>query len=529
MRIHIKSRLQGIVTNERFPAIFLFLIVLLFKLPIMNAPYHWDGMGGTVRGAVYIYQHRFIPFLGMFDFGHPPLLHELLALTWAAVGRSLWGSHLLIIIFSFLGVYFTYCIGRELSDQKTGMLASLLLFFSPLYFAQSGTLNLEIPLTAFIIMTTYFSIKNKTLLAVISGICLVLTKGTGLLLIFSLLIYVFFRDVRGRKKVLIGRLLLYSIPLIVFLGWLVYHRWQAGWLLYNREFSFRIGYTALELYRRMEDLFFGNYHFLVTACMCFYFFLKKYGGKGKSAALPFLVFVSLGLLAKQLLLRERAFVSVLLVCYAIVMVQLVKEDKKLLPLFLFITISLLSFSSYVGFLPRYLVIIYPFYFIIGAYCLVKMMARKSRVLVGVAIILIALFITRWYGQRAIASSGSGAVLESNLEYLDMLKTHRQACRFIENNYPRSVVFTTWPQVLELTDPSNGYVKSSIKCVDFSQMGKDINLEVDLIYYASQADKAFEMRRFIRRFDKKLLQAYECNGKSVEVYAIIKKRVSQQAE
>jgi len=274
----------------------------------------------------------------------------------------------------------------------------------------------------------------------------------------------------------------------------------------------------------MGGLFFENYHFLVTASMCFYVFLKKYGGKGKLAALlPFLVFVSLGLLARQLLLGERIFAAVLLLCYAIGMVQLCREDMRFLPLLLFIAVSLVSLSLYVGFLPRYLVIIYPFYFIIGVYCLVKMMAWETRILVGVAIILITLFTTRWYGQRAIASSGSGAVLESNLEYLDMLKTHRQACRFIENNYPRSVVFTTWPQVLELTDPSNGYVKSPIQCVDFSQMGMEINPSVDLIYYASQADKAFEMRRFISRIDKRLLQSYECNGKLVEIYAMIKEK------
>ncbi|MFC1632479.1 hypothetical protein ACFL2I_08000, partial [Candidatus Omnitrophota bacterium] len=111
--------------------LFLLIIVVLFKLPIINMPYHWDALGGSIPGALWIYQHRFVPALGTLDFGHPQLFHEILAIIWSIFGYSIWLTHLVVIIFSFLGVYFTYRLGTDLKDRRTGIIAALLLFFSP--------------------------------------------------------------------------------------------------------------------------------------------------------------------------------------------------------------------------------------------------------------------------------------------------------------------------------------------------------------------------------------------------------------
>ncbi len=271
-------------------------------------PYHWDALGGTVCRAHYIYQHGLNPLSGPFYYGgHPPLFYEILAITWSLLGYSIWITHLIAIIFSFIGIYFTYLLGRELKDRKTGIVAALLLFLSPLYFAQSGILNLDLPLTVFVVMTIYFVLKENTKGYLISGICLVMTKEPGLLLILSILIYTLFRNWRKPKTVALKRLLIYSIPLIFFLCWLVYHKWKMGWFLYPWIFTYQIDKISFSLYERMKAIFFEDYRFLISACMFSYIFLKKWDAILKKPLYYFLLMGLLAFLIKILFAQEKSF------------------------------------------------------------------------------------------------------------------------------------------------------------------------------------------------------------------------------
>ncbi|MFC1632487.1 hypothetical protein ACFL2I_08040, partial [Candidatus Omnitrophota bacterium] len=348
-----------------------------------------------------------------------------------------------------------------------------------LYFAQSGIVNLAVPLTALIVTTTYFALQENTKLYIISGACLVLTKAPGLLLILSILIFVLFRDYRKSKKILFKKIIIYSIPFIFFAVWLVYHKWQAGWWFYPRIFTYQIDEIALALYQRTKALFLENYRFLLTAGMLGYVLLKKIHSKSK------------------------------------------KTPDLFLLIWLFIFICLLVFSSYVRFLPRYLLITYPFYYIIGAYCLVEILKRKKIILVGTVVVLIALSTSNWHGQRVIESSGSGGLLESNLEYLDLVKTHRLAARFIEEYYPQSTVLTSWPQCVALEHPEAGYFNTQIDYIYFLDKEVVSDSEFDLVYYSQQSHRAFEMRELMNKLNLQLLKSFRSNGKSTAIYKIIR--------
>jgi hypothetical protein len=151
----------------------------------------------------------------------------------------------------------------------------------------------------------------------------------------------------------------------------------------------------------------------------------------------------------------------------------------------------------------------------------EMAGGRKLVLYGTVIILITISLTGWYGHRDIKSDGSGALLESNLEYLDLISTHKSAAGFIEENYPRSIVITGWPQQAELEDPLMGYVNIPVKGVYFSDSRGKLGPGIDLVYYSDQSHDAFKMREFMRGLNLKIVAFYERNNKFVAVYKIIR--------
>jgi len=283
-----------------------FLIILLFKLPILNMPFHWDDLQGTLSPALYIYEQKLgaLSFRG-YDIGHPPFFYALLALSWWIFGYSLWVSHAIVIIFTFLGVYFTYLTGKELQAEKTGIVAAILLFFSPLYFAQSGTLNLDLPLSALAIMTFYFALKGNIKLYAISGICLVMTKVLGLVLILSLLLFIALgkklypaRPEKTRFKLAMASLCI----LAVFLCWAAFHKHKTGWVLCPRIFGQSFGLAASpsfyrvvrSLFANIKALFFNDFRFILSLCIIYAALIKKPSRKNVLVALfVFLIFAAL--------------------------------------------------------------------------------------------------------------------------------------------------------------------------------------------------------------------------------------------
>ena len=118
------------------------LILLIYKLPILNAPYFWDGML-WIKSAEWISNNGFNPILplplsfGGIDTGHPPLVLLSLALAFFTFGNSLIVAHLVILFFASLTLYFTYLLASHIYNEQVGVIASILLLFSPLFFAQS--------------------------------------------------------------------------------------------------------------------------------------------------------------------------------------------------------------------------------------------------------------------------------------------------------------------------------------------------------------------------------------------------------
>ncbi len=447
----------------------LFLLLLVLKLQILNTPYHWDSMLYIV-GAHWIKDAHFNPLC----YNRFPLLPELLACAWAILGDSLWVSHLLNIFVSSIGLYFTYLIGTYLFSMKTGVISALLLLVCPLYFAQSGILNHEILLTALSLATIYFAQKDKIKLYLISASLLVLAKEVGFLTIAAIFIWQLFKY--SKKRILMRKLFICGIPLIFLLIWRMVSVMQLSRDFYYGFITFDWVSIKQTFKNRFLELFVNDFRWIIT----FFIGLRFIVYKGKY----------------------------------------MKEQFLILAL---VSIVYFSFFSIIKWgLVRYLMPIYPLFFIIGTESIVRISRDRKLFLYTMVTVIIFLSISQFYNNRIIEyNAGSGAVLESNMEYLDVVITHKQAAEYIEKNYPDAVVLTTWPQYMELSHPYLGYVKKPINIkIVYSNPPPDLS-RIDLIYYSPQGHNHLLLLEKIHTLDTFLLKKFERNKKYTAIYKVKK--------
>ena len=136
------SRILRRVSLDIKVAVFFLTLVLILKANTLGLPYYEDGLSLYVPAAQWISENSMNPFppdnLGA---GHPPLFLFILAISFSVLGRGLFVGHMVIMLFCFVAVFFTYLCGKEMHDARTGFIAASLLLFSPLFFAQSGMVN----------------------------------------------------------------------------------------------------------------------------------------------------------------------------------------------------------------------------------------------------------------------------------------------------------------------------------------------------------------------------------------------------
>ena len=137
--------------------------------------------------------------------------------------------HFWVAIFGFLGILFTGLAAKEIGNWKTGLMALLLLFFTPIYFGHSMFNTKDIPFAAAYMASVYFIIRllsnlqsvswrdglgfivfaGITLAIRIGGLMLFLFAGVFLLAKIAVLLYNKKESLASLKKPIL-RLLLFS-------------------------------------------------------------------------------------------------------------------------------------------------------------------------------------------------------------------------------------------------------------------------------------------------------------------------------
>jgi hypothetical protein len=175
---------------------------------------------------------------------------------------------------------------------------------------------------------------------------------------------------------------------------------------------------------------------------------------------------------------------------------------------LFGILFFLFIGAYSGifFLARYILPVLPFLCIMSAASIVMLFAYK-KVYFAVAMIVIASFVTTLHGH----GDGYGSS-ETDMQYMDIVTTHKEACKYVELNFTDKRVLTNQPLSTNLRAPFLGYVSRPLMATEDPEEG------YDLVMYSRQSVTAQVLENVIARDGVILLKRFERNGKAVEIYA-----------
>ena len=464
--------LKQYINFETLVALALFIIVAITKANIINMPYYWDELGVYIYPTHWLANGSLARSLPGFHppymfFGHPFALYLILAVLFKTFGESIFVSHAFIILVSYLGILYTYLLGKYLQNRSVGIIAALLLFCSPLYFAQSGMVNGDIIISTLGIITVYYFVKKNYIIYLISGTLLVLTKESSAAIIVAILIYLYIQS--DKKCWFLKDFVIYSLPLLLLLIFFVMQKLTTGMILPNPYFNDH-----------------NFYQLNITD-----------------------IFIKLKIVLGWIFIEQYRYILLIILCVNIIVNGRRAYMKEYL-LFIIVIIFFAAAFSGIFFLTRYIIPIMPYFYIMSASSIVMLFAYK-RMYMLVAMITMIFFITILHGH-----DDWGGSHENDMQYTDIVLTHRDACNYIENNFPSKKVLTSWPLTFELKEPFLGYVKNSVVATD------NINEKYDIVVYSKQSNsEQYKIEKILKEKIKTkemiLINAFARNGKLVEIY------------
>ncbi|MFH0861297.1 MAG: glycosyltransferase family 39 protein [Candidatus Altiarchaeota archaeon] len=444
--------------------------VLLLKYPILSLPYYWDEFH-LIEGSLWMIEnHLSFNLPDYLDFGHPPLLYELFAISYAVLGESLLLSRLLILVFSLLGLYYTYLLGSYVSDRVVGFLAAILLFFSPMYYSVSGEALFDIPLTALSVMVLYYGIRQRPIPYLLTAFSAVLIKEAGILPVLAVLSYVISTGISEASRIK-KFLPLYSLPAFIWVAWLLHHQLIAGWIMKPSQVGFLPLSSAYSQFLLISGHFFlSDFRFILT--------------------------------------------------FAIILILVLRRGEfrhfRYVPLLIMVLSTVFGFSLIRGFLIRYVLIAYPSYFLLGVLSL-KSLLRRPEFYISFVFLLVLLSIGNWTGDR---TDSCGCVLESNMEYADAVRTNLYAIKYLSKNYPNATVLSSWPLDHALMLPSVHYIEQPLTIAGDACVNGDLT-NANIFVYSSQSACHGNLMKILTESagNLTLIKGFEINNKITEIYLI----------
>ena len=208
------------------------LIIILFSIIVLSLTsiYHVAGDAcWHLSIGRYIGLNFKIPLYEQFGrdepFWAPPLYHFVVATVFFIF--SLFNSNAANIaikfispLFGILTLIFSFLIIKKLFNSKIAYYSMLFLTFLPIFLDYSIFSYVESMLLFFIILSIYFAINNKIIFASIAAGFGILTKYNGLF-ILPLLIYIVYRNNKGKKNLIASVLIITVLPLILSMPWFI--------------------------------------------------------------------------------------------------------------------------------------------------------------------------------------------------------------------------------------------------------------------------------------------------------------------
>ena len=230
--------------KKYYSQVILLLVIIalvIIKFPHLSLPYYGDE--GFAFGPAVHLMYKTGPSLlpsGLdpeYSYGHPLLFHFLVSLWMKIFGPTIFVTKSFALLISILLLISLYLVGKTFFNAETGLIAAILMYLQPVFLAQSSFVLLEIFLSLLALWTIWAFFKKRFIWYAIFGSMLVMTKESGLFLIFALCIWQLVDIFIEKTESYSGRKLLYQyliilIPAFVFGGFLIIQKMTYGWFFF---------------------------------------------------------------------------------------------------------------------------------------------------------------------------------------------------------------------------------------------------------------------------------------------------------
>jgi hypothetical protein len=417
--------------------------LLLLHYPLIRLPYFWDEAGYYALAAFDFYRQGLLIPHSTWALGHTPLEAVYVGSAWRLFGPSPGVARMAMLLVAAATVIATYELGISIfpppHQREIAAWSALLLAVSPLFFAQSAMLHIDLPATLFLTLGVNCLLRRRTGAFALCASVSFLSKETSAIFLPVAWAFAWQRRAELRRRDWLSLL----SPLLVVFTWTLYYRHQTGFWTGNRQYlEYNIYSTLnpvrflLSLARRLYQVLVGGSDWVLTAGVLFAFRVQKRRKKetgdqeaqsscGRSiGAIHHFMFIAGSLCATYIL-----------------------------------------FHSIVGgaLLRRYLLPLFPVFFLAAVWYLWRLEKPVAR---GVCAAAAALFVMGWF-----LHGFQSFEFESNLAYADFVRLHQEAARYLEGSAGGRRVLTAWPATGELTQPFLQYVSKPLRVVPIDDFGE----------------------------------------------------------
>jgi 4-amino-4-deoxy-L-arabinose transferase-like glycosyltransferase len=430
--------------------------LLLLHWPLLRLPYFWDEAGYYVPAARDFYRSGLLIPQSTLPEGHPPLVMIYVGLAWHLLGFSAWAARAAMTLIAAATVAALYTLARRVASREIATWSVLLLALSPLFFAQSTLVHLDLAVALFTTLAVLYLLDEQPWRFALAASLAVLSKETAVVLIPVAWLYAWRRRRAGAlRRPAFSTCAALVAPLVPLLAWSLYYHhatgyWTGnrGYLSYNLYSTLSPGRVFWSLLRRGYEVFVGGFNWLLTSSAA----VGLWWGRGHGIR-----GTGFGTGEAGQGTREPT-----------PMPSASPESRTPNPepppwrRFLFLTVGLLAvyllLLSVVGgaILPRYLLPVMPLFFL----ATVAMVARLPRIPARMILAATAgCFVWGWFINPPYPFP-----FEDNVAYADYVQLHQRAAQYLGSQPDQPRVLTAWPATDELAEPFLGYVRKPVRVV-----------------------------------------------------------------
>jgi Dolichyl-phosphate-mannose-protein mannosyltransferase len=428
------------------------LVLVALHAGFLKLPYYWDEAGYYVPAALDFLRHGLLIPSSTEPIGHTPLVSVYLGSVWRVFGFSPIVTRAAMLAFAAGSLTATANLARRLlgergESREAGLTAAALAALSPLFFAQSEMVHLDLAVAFFTLLALMALIDERWVLFAAAGWLAVLTKETAVALVPVVWIYLWISARRPASRPPALAWLATASPCLPLALWAFYYHhhtgfWtgNAGYLQYNLYSTLNPIRFLLSLLRRLYEVFVSGFNWmLVVLALGGWWWSRRHAQVARTAPISETSGRSAGHRDDW---RRFTIATTLLVAAYLAMLSAVGGAV----------------------LPRYMLPVYPPLIILATgwiWRLPRALARAG------CLATAACFVFAWFSNPPYPFP-----YEDNLAFADFVRLHQEAAGYLErNDLVRSTdgreplrILTAWPATNELETPDLGYVARPLHIV-----------------------------------------------------------------